>query len=502
MNKLDFLRKLDKYLAVLEKDERREILAFYEERFYTGTIYENKTEEEVIAELESPEVIARNVLEEYGASTTYVKTKEERYSNISLFHVIFILSFDVIIASWLIPTLFAAAVSIIGSSFTYVGSIGMIIGERTTVDEFSFAFITGAYILLFLFGLAVFEAGLFVTKKIFIWHLNVFKFKNRDKMIKKLSHLSLDSWFKKHRAIKRVKSFVGVGALVLLIYSGFWIFNNFDQVQAEYGQGSVVNETFTEDFTAEIAEGSDWSIVSDFGSMDAEIVYITGNEFNVKHSYYDNDEFVYDFDFEDNILTVENKQEIQFFWNVSQLFMLFGKNNEVRIEVPISLALGDVNLETSNGKVTILSGEFGNLDIRTSNGEVRLADLTTEDIKINVTNGGIYVRDIESLSTSIINLNSTNGAIVVDDVNFATYDINTTNGRVDLENLNVTLKDGVKINVNTTNGKIAMSNCYLNKIYLHTTNGDIDFINSDTSFHPADFVKMTTNGDIESNVTE
>jgi uncharacterized membrane protein len=81
MNKLDFLRKLDKYLEVLDREERREILSFYEERFYTGTIYENKTEEEVIAELESPEAIARNVLAEYGASPKYVKTKAERNTN-------------------------------------------------------------------------------------------------------------------------------------------------------------------------------------------------------------------------------------------------------------------------------------------------------------------------------------------------------------------------------------------------------------------------------------
>src|SRR6056300_625375 len=109
MNKLDFLRRLDKELSVLDKEERREILAFYEERFYTGTIYENKTEEEVIADLESPETIAKNVLAEYGVSPTYVKTKEERYSSVSTTRVILLIAFDLIVATWVIPTLFSVA---------------------------------------------------------------------------------------------------------------------------------------------------------------------------------------------------------------------------------------------------------------------------------------------------------------------------------------------------------------------------------------------------------
>jgi uncharacterized membrane protein len=32
MNKADFLRKLDRELSVLDKEERKEILSFYEER--------------------------------------------------------------------------------------------------------------------------------------------------------------------------------------------------------------------------------------------------------------------------------------------------------------------------------------------------------------------------------------------------------------------------------------------------------------------------------------
>ena len=78
MNKNDFLRRLDSELGVLDKEERKELLDFYEERFYSGKIYEHKTEEEIIADLESPEVIARNILAEYGVSPKFVKTKESK----------------------------------------------------------------------------------------------------------------------------------------------------------------------------------------------------------------------------------------------------------------------------------------------------------------------------------------------------------------------------------------------------------------------------------------
>ena len=123
MNKLDFLRRLNSELGVLDKEEKKQILAFYEERFYSGTIYENKTEQEVISELESPEVIARNVLEEYGVSPKYVKTKEERYTGVNLSQLIVLILFDLFIASWLIPSLYSIVVSIFGSTLSYFGVI-------------------------------------------------------------------------------------------------------------------------------------------------------------------------------------------------------------------------------------------------------------------------------------------------------------------------------------------------------------------------------------------
>jgi hypothetical protein len=56
-------------------------------------------------------------------------------------------------------------VSLFGSVLTYVTTFSLILGERSTVDEFVFFFMTGGYILLFLFALVVLEAFLWVCKK-------------------------------------------------------------------------------------------------------------------------------------------------------------------------------------------------------------------------------------------------------------------------------------------------------------------------------------------------
>ncbi len=502
MNKLDFLRRLDKNLSVLDKEERKEILAFYEERFYNGTIYENKTEEEVIAELENPDAIARNVLEEYGVSPKFVKTSEERYSKISMGQVFIILTFDLLIASWLIPTLFSVTVSLFGSSLTYVGAFSMLVGERTTVDEFVFIFLTGGYILLFLFALVVLEATIFVSKKVLIWHLNVFKINKREKFIKKLSHVSLDAWFKRHRKLKTLKAFALVGALVAISYTGFWIFNHYDWVQAEYGSGEIVNETITEDFAAEITAGDEWDIVTNFGSMDIEIVLVSGDEVTIKHSYYDDDEFTYDFDYENNVLTLENEPtEYVYIWKIEDIIRFATSNNEVRIEVPESLVLNDAILTTSNGEVNITNVDFNSIVIHTSNGEVNISNINLNtDLTVITSNGRIIIQDITVLAEGDLHVESSNGRIEIDNVNFADYVIYTSNGSITLSGLNEDLQDGEDLYVVTSNGSIDMENVYVDEIIIETSNGDIDFYNDDATFMPTIFEKETSNGDINTNV--
>lgn len=547
MNKLDFLRRLDRELSVLDKQERREILAFYEERFYNGTIYENKTEEEVIAELERPEVIARNVLEEYGVSPKFVKTKEERYTNVNTFNAVMLILFDIFIATSIIPALYTAAVAIIGSSFTWFTTIGLILGDSSAVDQYVFGFSTAAFILLFLFGLVVLEAALWVTRTLIKWHLNVFKAKNRDKHIKKLSHLSLDSWFKKHRGARRLKNLALIGSLIGIVYSGYWIFNHYDWVQAEYSQNSIVDETITESFTTELAAGDIWTISTDLENIAVEIVQGSNEDVVVKHTYVEDDNFTYDFNFETNVLTLENDtdQGINIFWDPSELFNLFsGTRNLVRIELPVDLDLGDVevitsngsvyvrnidftdvavitsnskinvinsnvsgdaSLHTTNGKVAVSNAVFsGKLDIVSSNNMVEVSEVeVTGDLTIDTSNGKVEVIDVVSTNNSDLSIDTSNNSVKVSTTGFADYVIYTTNGKVVLNDLNSSDSAATSIKVDTSNSDIIANDVYASSIEMDTSNGDITLLNEDTTFHPT-VLELDTSSyqNVNTNVTK
>ena len=62
-----------------------------------------------------------------------------------------------------------------------------------------------------------------------------------------------------------------VVSLVTLVYSGLWIFNHYDWVEAEYGVGAAQSEIITEEFATELLTGDEWNIVTDFESMDVEL---------------------------------------------------------------------------------------------------------------------------------------------------------------------------------------------------------------------------------------
>lgn len=501
MNKLDFLRKLDRELSVLDKEERKEILAFYEERFYSGTIYENKTELDVINELETPEVIARNVLEEYGVSPKFVKTKEERYSNISIARLVWLVIFDLLIVSWLIPALYSIVVSVFASLLSYVSVVTLILGNPTSMDKMLFMFISGAYILLFLFALLVLELSIWCTKKIFIYHANVFKFKNREKMARKLNRISVDEWFKKHKLLKFIKSLSFMGAIALMVYSGLFLFTGDENVFDVYANQPRLTEITTKDLAQDIIDGEKWNLVTDFDSMAVEIYAVAGDEITITYSYIEESDYVISVDETTNTILIENDIDSSFsFLGIEELFALLNGGDRLVIEVPESLLFDNVDLKTLNGRVEIRNISIEELNINVSNGKILLDGvISTGDIDLHTSNGDVVVKNIEGEYD--IDIQTSNGSIVLDNMNFHNYDLFTRNGRVIAENLNVLNQDGVSFLLITSNGKIIMNEVYIDDIDIKTSNGDIDFYNNiDPDFLPSRFVKDTSNGDISTNV--
>lgn len=500
MNKIEFLKRLDQELEVLDKEERKELLAFYEERFYSGTIYENKTEADVIAELESPEVIARNILEEYGVSPKFVKSKEERYSNINVGQVIWLVVFDLLVASWVLPALYSMTIGLFGSLFSYVAVIGMLIADSTSTGVMTFVFLTSVYILLFFFTLLILELTISITKKIIVYHLNVFKVKNREKATKNFHKFSIDEWFKKHKLMRTMQTMVFIVAIFALVYTGFYLFTGDNNIIDSYANQPQQSDVYEENLAQDILDGESWIITTNFESMDITILPVLGDKIVVTHDYQDLNQFEIDIDTSTNTITMLNDNPTTIKWfSFTDIFTLFGENDSITIEVPVGLLLNDISLESFNGDIKIMDVDTRKIVVNGSNGKLSLTGLeVTGDIDLETTNGSVYLKDI--IGKYDLDVSTTNGTITINNTEFLHYDLTTVNGSYNLDNLNIVDQDGISLDASTTNGSIDLDEVYIESVRLETTNGDISYYNEDETFDVSSFIRETTNGEISTNI--
>lgn len=497
MSKKEFLQRLSQGLDLLDEIEKREIIGFYEERFHSGTKYEGKTEEEVVSELESPETIARNVLEEYGINPKYIKTKEQRYSHIDSGQVVGVALFDVFIASWLVPAVFSIAFGLFAALISYVAVVPLIIGEQTIVDQYMFAFLTAGYILLFFIALAILDLSIGLIKRIIVWHLNVFKFKNREKWIKKFSRVSLDRVFKSSGTMKFIKSILIIGSIVTIGYTGYHLFFSSNQYFATYAN----TEKQTEEYFTDYVEGDAWNVVTNLDSVDVKIVPSEREDIYVSYTYTDRDGLEIDIDETSNTITLTQEIEVISFFDFREIVTWFVSPDELIIEVPEELVFDLVDVSVVNGELDISDVNVDRMNVDLLNGKVVIDHLLlSSDLDVQVTNGSIYVYDTSSPASA--ELITVNGSIIVKNVQFSTYVLETENGKIDLDDLNTDLQDGVLLDAQTTNGSIDLNNVYVLDVVLETTNGSIDYFNEDLSFILDDLDVSTVNGSYVGNVQD
>ena len=497
MSKKEFLQRLSQGLDLLDEVERREIIGFYEERFHSGTAYEGKSEEEVVADLESPETIARNVLEEYGINPKYIKTKDQRYNHIDSSQVIGVVLFDVFTASWLLPAVVSISFALFASLISYVGVVPLIIGEHTIADEYMFAFLTAAYILLFFIALAVLDLSIGLIKKIFIWHINAFKFKNREKWIKKLSKVSIDGMFKTSGTVKFLKSILIIGSIVTIGFTGFRLFLGENQYFASYAN---IQEQ-TEDYTINVNNVNKWTITTNLDSVDVKIIPSTRDDIYITHNYVDKLGFEITIDEENNNINMTQDIEYFNFFIIYDIATWFNSGNEIIIEVPEELLFEILDIEIANGDFEIDNFTVDSLSVAVTSGKIVVDQMELNGYTgLGVTNGSIYVYDTNSIDD--VRMTIVNGNIVVKNVVFYNYIFKTENGKIKLDNLNTELQTGLSINAQTTNGSIDLYNVYVADVSLTTTNGSIDYFNDDTSFILDQLDTSTVNGSYEGNVRD
>lgn len=520
MNKLDFLRRLDRELSPLDQAERRELIAFYEERFYNGTIYENKTEEQVVAELESPEVIGRNILSEYGISVKESKRQasqpqfsgnnngvnqqfqKQRSNQIVTSSLVVLILVDVFLLSWAIPTLFGIVTSIGGSLLSYIGVLSFLSSD-VIYDQMIFWFLTGAYILLLQFFFVVVEFFLWVCKRTIIWHMKVLRFKKVNDWNKRLARVSVEGWFKRHRFLRFVKNISGVAALIVMAYTGFYLYGHYDEINELYLEQEVLTDVQTLEVSDDITNAEIWSIISEIDSMDVTVIPTVGDEIIVTRTYKSNDEATYSATIDDtnNLVNINHDVPNQIVnWGLSlEQILSFIQRDSLVIEVPQDLLIEDIDLEVTDGKIELNGFELsGYLSVDGENGSITLRNMVVAlDVTLDSSNAVISVNEVDGADKLVAK--TSNGKIIIKNTSFKTYDLDTSNGKVVLEDLNVELKDGVSLNVHSSNGALEFENVYVADVYARTTNGDIDYYNDDESFD-VDFDRNTSNGEISTNV--
>lgn len=501
MNKNEFLRQLEKELSILDKNERKELLDFYEERFYNGIYYEGKTEYQVIEELEPPKVIARNILEQYGVDTKKVTKPEERFEGIELKSIIWLVVVDAFFLSWIIPALFGVTMAIFGSVLTYIPMFAFIIGEKSQYDIMIFWFLTGFYVLLFNFALVILDLFLWTLKKAVTFHLNTFKIKRRAEWNKKLNKINVDGFIKKRKGLLSFKRLSFLGALLLVGIFGFRLAMNADNIYALYVNQEVLTETESLDLTLDITDETPWTIDVDVANMNVVLVESDTSELIVTREYQEEDyDFVLEIDEATKTVLVQQVYEhgswdFNIDINLEEILKLI-KPDVITIQVPNGLHLSSVNLNTMNGTMTVDSVDMGILVIETVNGKMSLQYFTAANIDILSVNANVVVEEVHV--DSGFDVEVINGNIIVYDSSFKNSVLQTENGRVVLEDINVLDKDGVDLEISTTNGRVSLINVYIAKVDVSTVNGDIYYNNEET--FTVDYDKETVNGDTSGNM--
>jgi DUF4097 and DUF4098 domain-containing protein YvlB len=94
-----------------------------------------------------------------------------------------------------------------------------------------------------------------------------------------------------------------------------------------------------------------------------------------------------------------------------------------------------------------------------------------------------------------LNASTNTGDVNVTDVAYNNYMFDLGTGSIELENINVTLQDGIMLNVTVDTGSIELDDVYVDKVFLETTTGSIDYDNElDDTFRCTELVYDTTTG--------
>ena len=483
-----FMNRLASYLEALSEDEREEILTFYEERFHTGKLYEGKSEAEIIAELEDPEDIARNVLREYGkpfnAREHYYK--KETNSTLDVGSLVGVVLFDLFVASWFIPALFSVIVGFLAA----LGGIGisLVFAPLTTSGSPVFIVLVGIGLLFFGLLFVLWLYDIFVTFIAWLlgWHLKALNlgFKDWPKRIRKLR---VSYFFKKRPKTNRVKNQLKFVALVMVLVGGTIQLINFNTLRIDLGATEMVSET-TEETVSDL---QGWTVSGSMHVGDVTFHTHALDTVRIESHLPEEAEVSFSINDEAQTITLNNRMQL-FMFNIGTLFNIFTDDMYVDVYLPEDLVLSEIDIEQMNGDISIQDHTLDRLELETTNGNLHVENVdAVEPMDLSTTNGNVSVL---SSSSAVLEATSTNGRIEIREGTYDDVDVTTTNGKITIQNINDTDVTDTVLWAKTTNGSIDFLNVYMNDVTMRSTNGSLTYENDDSTFVVDSLTYNTTNG--------
>lgn len=482
-----FMNRLESYLSTLSEEERREILDFYEERFHTGKLYEGKSEEEIVSELEAPEDIARNVLREYGKpfdARAHYNTGGD--GSLRIGSLVGVVLFDVFVVSWFVPALFSVIVAFIAALGAV--AVSLVVTPLTTGEGSVAILLVGAGLLFFgvLLVLWLYDMLVSFIAWLLEWHLNALRlgFKDWPRQIRKLR---VQHFLKKRPGTNKLKNKLKFIALLLVVAGGAYQLVNYNTLSFSTGSRALENETTEET----VSDFQGWDVS---GSMDVGDVTFHTHELDsirVESNLPEEADVTIAIDEETRTLTLDNDLSL-FSFNIGNLFHVFSDDMYVDVYLPEDLELSQVDIEQLNGDILIKNHALDGLDIRSVNGDVSAENIISDSpLHLATTNGNVSVL---SSTAAELNTSSSNGRIDIRQGTFDDLDVSTTNGKIVIQNINDADATDTVLRAKTTNGNIEFSNVYVNTVTMESTNGSLTYENDDTDFEVGSLDYSTTNG--------
>ena len=194
------------------------------------------------------------------------------------------------------------------------------------------------------------------------------------------------------------------------------------------------NETFTTSKTVK-------ELIVDDRNMPIDIVGVSGNKTRI--NYKKSRDIKYNIKQTSNTLSLERKRSIGFNFN----FFNFGKRDpKVTIEIPKS-KLKDLQVETSNGKLSTENLTLDNLDLETTNSKMIINNVDAHSIDAETSNGKV---ELSKMTFDDGSFETSNSKMDLQNLEFSEGEFHTSNGKINLMNL----KPAKSLSLETSNSEV------------------------------------------------